>query len=198
MGRRMVSPPGRDDDAGARCARPNLRGLAQAKAAKICLQLCNRAPGKNPRVLALVRRIGRQLFGPAATTNERKQWPLVQPSQVNLGFGACTTADDDAGIAGKGHQKIACIAHAAREDHGGWPIRWRHLIRRHDAENQAIGLNGALSRNLGRGTAATAYDGDTELGQRFARLRGELIRARARFGAAKYANLRFSVRGVHG
>jgi hypothetical protein len=95
---------------------------------------------------------------------------------VDFRLGARATANDDARITGKGHQEIARISHATRNNDAGRPIRWRHLIRRHDAQHQAVGRDGTLGSHPSRWAAAAAHDRDTELRERFARLAGELIR----------------------
>lgn len=122
----------------------------------------------------------------------------MQPGQVYFGLGASTAANDNAGITREGHQKVARVAHAARQNDCSGPIGRRHLVRRDDAKNETIGLNGALCRNSGSGTAATTDDCDAKLCQRFSRLCGEFISSRARLSAAEYANLRPSMWECHG
>ena len=164
---------------------------------ELSLELRGRAPGQDGRVLPLVRRIRRQCIGPAAAAHQRQQRPLVEPGQADLGDRACAPTDDDAGISGKRHEQVACIAHAAGDDHRCRPVRRRHLIGRDDAEHQAAGLDGALGGDL---VAGLPQPLTTVMPRRAKQRPGftcQLIGSRAGFGAAENADLGAAVRGSH-
>ncbi len=173
------------------------RTLNQPKTAQVFLQLSNGAPRQNRGVRPLVGWVGRQFIGPPAAADQWKQRPFVQPGQVNLGFGTCTAANDDASIAGKGHQEITGIPHTTGQHHRRGPVRRRHMVRRNDAEHQTVGLNRPLGGDSGGGAAAPAHNGNAEFRQRFTRFPGKLISARTGIGAAEYTDLGFSVRSDH-
>jgi len=174
------------------------RALYQPENAEVGLQLCNRAPWEDLRVLPLVWGVGRQLVRPSATTNQGKEGAPVEPRQMNLGLRARATANDNAGIAGERHQEIPGISHSAREDNRGGPIRRRHVIRRNDAEHQAIRLDGTLSGDPCRWASTPAHDSDAQLGQGLACVTGKLVSARVGLSAAENTDLRFAVGNRHG
>jgi hypothetical protein len=156
---------------------------------KLVFKLCNRMPGKNARVLPIVRRIGREAVGPTAAAHKRQQRPLVQPGQTNLGDRARPTTNDDAGIAGERHEQVARIAHARRNDNRGGPVGCWHDIRRDDADHQATGADGALGSHASCGAAAAADDRDPMAGEKRTCVPGEVERGRAGFSAAEHAYL---------
>jgi len=121
----------------------------------------------------------------------------VKPGQVDLRFGTCTTADDDARIAGKRHQKIAGITHAARKDNGSRPIRRRHRIGWNDAEHQTVRSKRPLGSHPGCGASAPAHERNAESRQGVACFGCEIERARSGLSAAEYTYLRSTTGATH-
>lgn len=137
-----------------------LRRFGEPQMPKLIFKLRDGCPGKYGGALALVRWVGRQAVRPAAMPNQWKQRSLVEPCKADLGNRARATANDDAGVSRQSHQKVAGIAHARGNDDRGRPIRWRHHIRRDDADNQTAGMDGSLGCDASSGTAASADDRD--------------------------------------
>ena len=175
---------------------PSLR-LQQIQRLQLTLQFLHRTPWKNGRVLPLVRRILQQPIRPAATTYQRQQWPAMQPRKTNLRDRARTTADDDARIAGKRHQQISRIAHAAGYDHRCRPIRRGHLRIRNDAYHQAACSVSALRGDTRSRASASADYGYAQAGKQFAGVRGQIVCLRSGLCASQHANLRTTDAG-HG
>lgn len=152
----------------------------QPELAQICFQFCDGTPWKNGGVFAFIRWNGRRSVGPAAAANQRQQGPLVQPGQMDCGLSArASPHNHDASSSGQGHQKVAGIAHATGQNNSCSPVRWRHLVRWHDAQHQAICQDGAFGGNAGCRAAASTHHGNAQWGQRLARLTGKRIGVRA-------------------
>jgi hypothetical protein len=81
----------------------------------------------------------------------------MQPGEADLRNRARSSSDNQARIAGKRHEQIASIPHAAWNDYSRGPIDRGHLIRRDDADDQSASPNGAFRGNPGC-RAATAAD----------------------------------------
>lgn len=100
---------------------------------------------------------------------------MMQPGQAYFGFGARPSSDDDAGIAGKSHQQIARITHAAWNEDGAGPIIEIDVVRRHDTDHQAASPERPLG-SVARGRASAAADqGDSKPGQQLADGAGQLV-----------------------
>lgn len=122
----------------------------------------------------------------------------MQPSKTDLGFGACTATNDEAGIAGQCHEQVSRVAHAARHHNGGRPVRRRHLVGRDDAENQSPGGYGALCGHSSGRTAATADYSDAVARKKCTGLASKFVCGGTWLGAAEYTHLRLTDgRGWH-
>lgn len=167
----------------------DLRRGDEPQLAQSALQLADAAPGKNGRVLALVGRVGRKRLRPPAAAYQWKKRAFVQPGKTDLGEGAGTAPDDEAGIAGKRHEKVSRVTHATRDHDCGRPIRGWHFVGGNDAEDQATSGNRALSSHARSGTSAATDYGDAVTCQECAGLAGKFVCGGTGFGTAQHTDL---------
>jgi len=130
-----------------------------------------------------------QLIRPSATAGERQERAMVEPCQADLGDGAGSTADDEAGVARQGHEEIPGIAHAAGDEHGAGPIGQIDICGGNDTDDFASRSEGTLGSDTSGGAAATADEGDAETGDEFASGSCEVVGFRTRLSAAEHADL---------
>jgi hypothetical protein len=81
------------------------------------------------------------------------------------------------------------VTWSTRNNSRGWPIRCRHLVWRYDAKHKAVCLNGAFGGYTDCRASTAANDSDANTRERLPRLPGEIVSARARFGAPEYTYL---------
>jgi hypothetical protein len=171
--------------------RNRIRGLLthETQLGERVLEILNRGPRPNHRVLTLVRRISLELIGPSSAPGEWQQRTMMQPGQAHFGFGARPSSDDDAGIAGKGHQQVAGITHAARNEDAARPIIEIDVVRRHDADHQSAGCERPLGSKA-RGRASTAaHQGDSKPRQQLAHGARQLVSSGTRICASQDTDL---------
>lgn len=140
-------------------------------------------------VAALVGWVLFQLIGPSAAAGERQERAMVEPCKADLGDGAGSASDDEACIAGQGHEKVPGIAHAAGDKDGAGPIGQIDVRGGNNADDFASRGEGALGGNPRRRAAATADKRDAEAGDEFSRGSCEVVGLRARLSAAEHADL---------
>jgi hypothetical protein len=124
---------------------------------------------------------------------------VVKPGQAHLGLGSRPATDDEAGVAGKGHQEVAGIAHPAGDEDGAWPVGQVDLIVGNDADHLTPGRHRPLGGVAGDRTTAATDHGEPDPGEVRDGLTGKVVGAGAGLGAPEDTDLGWSAfEGSHG